>query len=327
MTPHAKAWTGALSLTLALTLLPAQAGAAEVHKYLPDDTGAVVTINIRQILDSALVKKHALERIKQGLKENEEVQKVLDALGLDPLKDIDQLILASPSLNEEEKGLVIVTGRFDPDKIKAKAAEVAKNQPDLLKLQKTGVYQVYEVKVPDQPKPVFAAVADRNTLVASVAGEYITEALDKAAGQKKTVLQKKEIGPLLERMDAKQSVWVAVGSSALAKGLPAAADENVKEFFKKVEAIAGGVTVRDDIKAQFVLSARDVQAAKEMNKVIADGINQLMGIVAILAANQKELTPLVDVIKGVKTTIKDKAVVITAAVPAELIEKTLKPEP
>src|SRR5262245_53501934 len=180
MTQHCKLGASAIGLALLLTLVSAPAGAAEIHKLLPDDTAGIVTINVRQVLDSNLVKKHALELIKQGLQDQEEVQKVTKALGLDPLKDIDRVVTAGSDM--DNTGLIVVEGRFDPDKIKAQAAETAQKQAEQLKVHKVGGYELYEVQIPDHPDPMFVAVASKNTIVAGATKEYVTEALDKAAG-------------------------------------------------------------------------------------------------------------------------------------------------
>jgi hypothetical protein len=50
--------------------------AAPVDKYLPDDTEALVALNIRQLLDSPVVKKHALAKIKEYIKSNEDAEKI-----------------------------------------------------------------------------------------------------------------------------------------------------------------------------------------------------------------------------------------------------------
>jgi hypothetical protein len=326
MTHSINARVVVLPVAIALLLLPVRANAAEVNKYLPDDTGAVVTINVRAALDSPLVKKYAMDHIKQALKDNEEAQKVLNSLGLDPLKDIDQAVIAGSDIGES-KALVIVTGRFDPDKIKAKAVETAKNQPDALKLHAAGGYSLYEVKMPDQPQPVFAAVADKNTIVASPSRDFVIDALDKGTGKKKGQLKSKEVTSLLERIDGKQSLWIAVGGSTLEKSIPPVTDESVKELLKKVSAISGGVTTTEDVKAQFVVSAKDAQGAKELDQLINDGVNQGLGLLALLVSNQKELAPLLDVVKSIKIATKDNAVTITGTVPGDLIEKAMKANP
>src|SRR4051794_26808628 len=68
--------------------------AAEVDVLLPAETEAVMFVNVRQILDSDLVKKYALGQVKQALQGNEN-QKLLKDLGLDPLKDIDRVTVGS----------------------------------------------------------------------------------------------------------------------------------------------------------------------------------------------------------------------------------------
>src|SRR5262245_31717976 len=84
----------ALGLVLALPAfaapVPGEAAAGSYEKYLPDDADGVVTINVRALLDSELVKKVGLDKM---LADNEEAQKSLKALGLDPLKDIERVVI------------------------------------------------------------------------------------------------------------------------------------------------------------------------------------------------------------------------------------------
>ena len=92
---------------------------------MPPDTEMVLVVNVRQALEAPLTKKYALEQIKAALKGNEEAQKVLMALGLDPLKDIDTLIVANAGANGE-KVTFILRGKFDTEKIHTTAQAVAK---------------------------------------------------------------------------------------------------------------------------------------------------------------------------------------------------------
>ncbi len=81
----------ALALLLALLELGQPAIGAEIDKYLPNDTESVVTINVRQTLNSRLFKQHALEHLKRKLKNSDEVQKLLQELNFDPLGDVGEL--------------------------------------------------------------------------------------------------------------------------------------------------------------------------------------------------------------------------------------------
>src|SRR5215472_13897412 len=48
------------------------ARAAEPDKLLPDDSEYIITLNIRQLLDSALTKKYGLPKIQELLKSDQE---------------------------------------------------------------------------------------------------------------------------------------------------------------------------------------------------------------------------------------------------------------
>ena len=66
------------------------ARAAEPDILLPSTVDSVMQINVRQILESDIVKKYAVEQLKQAL-DSQDVKKMLSEIGLDPLKDIEQL--------------------------------------------------------------------------------------------------------------------------------------------------------------------------------------------------------------------------------------------
>src|SRR5690348_14394703 len=78
-----------------LVVLTGSAWAAQADRLTPADAEAVVQINVRQILQSSVVKKHALDPLKVVLKHNEELQQLLTAAGVDPLKDITTISLSA----------------------------------------------------------------------------------------------------------------------------------------------------------------------------------------------------------------------------------------
>jgi len=80
-------------LVLLLTALPARAAVPD--KYLPNDTDAVVIVNVQQILASPLFKAHYLTLCQDWLKAPGDLPAFLQAVGLDPLKDIEQIVFAN----------------------------------------------------------------------------------------------------------------------------------------------------------------------------------------------------------------------------------------
>src|SRR5437667_327832 len=116
-----------LSALSLVVLLAVSVRAAEPDRYLPDDTAMVVTVNIKQALDSPLGKTHIVPIVQGRLGRRAEVAEGLTALGLDPLKDFDSLTLATSGVastdpqKEASKLTLIAHGSFDLTKLHATA--------------------------------------------------------------------------------------------------------------------------------------------------------------------------------------------------------------
>jgi hypothetical protein len=313
-------WLAAVSFVAAAVALHA----GEVDKYLPDDTEMVVSVNVKQIVESELFKKNIEAKAREALKNQDELQDALKDLGFDPFTDIERVIAARPAGAEPDRGLLIVHGKFDLDRFQAKAEKIAKDQPDLLKVHKVangagGKSPVYEVALGEQASSVFFALPNKSTLLVSPGKDYVVDALKKD----KPSLKNKDIAALLERMNDKQGVSVAVVGDALVKG----ASAEVKELFSKVDAVGGGVTVGDEIKLEVAVSAKNAEDAKAFKDEVDAGLKQARLTLAALAfADSKQIDVLLDVVNSVKASVKDKAVLIKAAVSPEAIENALKKE-
>jgi hypothetical protein len=319
----------ALGLAVAALLLTAPARAAEVvDKLLPNDTETVVSINIKQILNSPLGMKIPKDKIEEAIKNQDEVHKNLQDVGFDPLKDLDSILYAGASGNEPDKGLVIVHGKFDVKKFQAKAEEVAKDMKDVLKIHKVpdasgGTTNLYEVNAPGQDTPLFVALPSGSTMVASAGKDYVLDALDKEAGRKTTALKNKDLAALLNRIDTAQSLWMAVLGSTLSKS-KLSENPDAKEVVDKISDASGGIHIDKDIKVQVSVTAKTADDAKDLDEKLKDGLNTALGAVALLAGQKKELAPLVDVLKNVKPTIKDKVVSVELEISGKDIEKAIE---
>src|SRR5436305_1813712 len=164
-------------------LVAAPARAAEVSPLIPAEAESVVFINVRQILDSDLVKKFALNQIKQALEGND-AQKTMKELGLDPLKDVNEIhggLWGEDAQNM--KGLYVVKGNFDLEKLFAAAEKQAKKDGDKVAIVKDGDYQLVKVTVENRPDPIYVSGADKNTIVVGTDKGLVTTAM-KAAESK-----------------------------------------------------------------------------------------------------------------------------------------------
>jgi hypothetical protein len=318
MSLHHSLWLAAVGVVL--TVAPLRAG--EVDKYLPDDTEMVISVNVKQLVESELFKKNIEAKAREALKNSDDVQEALKDLGFDPFTDVERVIAARPAGAEQDRGLLIVHGKFDLDKFLAKAELVAKDQPDVLKVHKVangagGKFLVYEVALGEQAPPVFVALPNKSTLLASPGKDYVVDALKKD----KPALKNKDLAGLLERMNDKQGVSVAVVGVALTAG----ASPEVTDLFSRVDAVSGGVTVGDEIKIEVAVSAKSANDAKAIKDEVDAGLKQARLMLAALAfADSKQIDALLDVVNSVKAAVKEKTVLIKGAVSPEAIENALK---
>jgi hypothetical protein len=328
MSRHHLLGVPAVALALAGLLLAAPARAVEPEKLLPNDTEVVITINVKQMLTSDLAKKLPVDKLKEHVKGNEEANKILTDLGFDPFADLDSITTALSSGSEPDKGLVIVHGKFDVAKFKAKAEQVAKDMEGVLKIHKVpdglgGQTELYEVNAPGSPQASFVALIGKDTLVASAGKDYVQDAIDKAAGKKKSGLENKELQALLGRMDAKQSLWVAVLGSTLAKS-PFANAEEAKQVIDKLQDAIAGVTIDKDIKLQVSVSAKSADDAKDLGEKLKEYLNKATGVALLFAGDNKALSPLIDLLKSVKPSVKGKVVGLQVEISGDMIEEAIK---
>jgi len=311
-----KSILAALALTLALAVPAFGADAPAVEKYLPDDADGLISINVRAFLDSALVKKAGLDKLLAG---DEDTQKSLKALGLDPFKDIDRVLISGGK--KDDDNVIVIQGKFDPAKLHAAAEAAAKEKSDVIKVHKAEHGKIYEITKLDEiiklpaaagaaagsvPKEAYAVVADKGNIVITSTKEGAEVVLAKAAGKKTTKLASKETAELIKKVDPKQTIAVAI---------PAPGGE------EKIKSITGGVTVAKDVKVDIKVAAADADAAKALGDQIKEGLDMVQALVGAVALQQKELAPLVDVLNAITHEAKDSDVNITADIKGETLEK------
>jgi len=294
-----------------------------VDPYLPADTEVYNVVNIRQILGSGLIKKVGLDNIKALLQTQQEVSDVLKDLGLDPFKDIDRIISAGPATGEQDKGLIIIRGRFDVEKFTARADKEAKDNKDVVKKIRIGDNPAYEVVIADANNlSMFVGFAGKNTILAAMSKDYLGDAL-KVRGEGKPNLKNKNFQEMLTKLDDKQSMAMVVLGDVLTKGPLADAPANIKDMLTRVAVIHGGITLTDGIKIDVSAGTKEAADARTIKEGIGNAINAGVAFAAIAAMQNKDLAPLVDFLKSVKVTSKDKTVSLKAEISGEDLGKII----
>jgi hypothetical protein len=313
-------------LLAALWVAPLQA--AELPAYLPADSEILVSVNVRQVVDSPLFKAKAADAVRQALAREEQAKAVLADLGFDPLTDLDRILAMSPGGAEEDRGLVVFQGRFDTAKFKAVGKKAMREHPEVLKSHtvtdaRGAKVLVYEVRFPDPDLPLFVAVADAHTILASPGKDYVVDALKKIDKKGKPAFRNKAFGALVEKLDLEMSVSLAAVGSALTRGggIPEGA---VRNALNRIAAVGGGVKVEKDIEFEVMISAKDEVQARQL-KGSADGaLKQAITLLALATSAQPELNPVFEMVRSVRVRLKGQVVTIRARVEAETIEELFK---
>src|SRR5205807_2003572 len=104
----------------------------------------------------------------------------------------------------------------------------------------TGSHQVYELNLSGQDQPLFVAVVDNKTLLASPGKDYVVGALRQARLKKKAVLKNKAFQAVLEKLDPKQGIALATLGSSLRKSkLLGMLPEGIRDTLAGIDVLGG----------------------------------------------------------------------------------------
>ncbi len=305
------------ALAVAFAFTPV-ARAADPDKLLPEDAEFVFSLNMKQVVESEIIKQYALEQLKQAL-QGADAKKFLTDLGLDPLKDVERVIVGGTGTDQSDiHGLMIVHGKFDPEKLFKAAEAQTKKDPDHFTMVKDGKDVMFKYQ-PDDGNPAYGTVVNATTVILGSDKKMVTTAL--AVGDKKPKLGK-DVSALIAKQDDKASLWMVGVTKDKLNKLPKGAQN--AQGLDKMETVSIAVRVTKDISLDVTIGMADADAAETFAKTIEDGLQQAKGALPFLAAMNPQLKPLVDVVNSIKTTTKDKSITLSAKMPGKAIGDLLK---
>lgn len=273
-------------------LLPAgRRPADEVERYLPDDAGFVLAVNVRQLVTAPAFAGPYRARLDQLVKEQERWQVLLAGLAVDPSRDLARVVLSGPVADAGAAAhlRVLVQGRFDPERFRtlAENAYPAEDVPDGL----GGHYRLYELPDARRQAPGYFALASRTTVVFSASRDEVLDALAKGAGWKRTALSQEKVRAGLDGLDAGRGLWLAVPEGA------------------------GALNLAEVAPAAVLVAPGDEDRARDVAGRLGREVARLQEGVKAAAARHAELAPLVDLVTAVRVRARGPDVVLEAHVP------------
>ncbi|MGE3808697.1 MAG: hypothetical protein AB7K24_28865 [Gemmataceae bacterium] len=302
-----------LALILGVVAAPLQAAERNLQDYLPDDTQAVLSVNVKQILDAPLSKRY-LEREVEKLVKNEDLQKIVTLLDFDPLTDLYRVSVAVPEKAQEGKATILIEGSFDPDRIHKVIVQFFKDA----KVHK-GTVPVYETRN-DKGQTFFTAVIDTKFMVVSTDFVYMDEVIAKDAGRRKTKVDPR-LAAVVAKQDPKQALWAVAVVTDQVKEL-VAKNPQAKRFAGKVDSVVAGINITEDIKLNVRLGTTSEDAARELRDTVA-GLKTLANFA--LAGNkdipQDVAGMLTEVLNSVQVTQVKDSVTLQMTVSGKIVDK------
>jgi hypothetical protein len=240
----------------ALVLLQCAASrAAEpvLPEFIPPGTNVVVGFSLRGIVDSPLVKAYA----GQAKVMSADYLKGSPLAGLDPLKDIDDLIIAAAGEGEKAPALIVVHGRFNLETLGA------------------GAKRYHDVAIFEDAKNASGVFALLDTSTA-IAGEraQVHAAIDRRGKAAPPA------AALIERVQSMQSQFDIWGFGDLPKGISSSGPSTAPEL-QAIDRFEFGASLRRGLE---LTGQIHVRSSKDTEKMMAT--MQLVAAMMKLQASQ-----------------------------------------
>jgi hypothetical protein len=303
----------ALGTTLALAAPPT---VGEMLKLVPEGAQTVVAV------DSAALRSHP--KVQAWLLQqhswtgaNEEVTQFLAEAGLDPLRDVDGMVVALLGETHRTRGLVLFAGRYDAASL---GAALVKRGATAFTIGTVAAY-----RLPDSGRHGHAAgvlAIPSNELV--IAGEEASVTAALAPPHAVIQLVAKEIAS--GHVDVRASFWMVatVPPEARAKAREAGdhgegeGGEPMRGIMLAsgaVERVAAQAFLDDALKVSAVAVADTVENAQ----LIRDAVKGALA--AARLATQQKKPELVGVLRNVEVGLSGNEVSVAATIPFSLLEK------
>jgi len=312
---------GALALAVAL-MLPSAAFAGDLVSLVPDKAVAVGMVSLEELRTSPLGGR--LFDNTDKITTDGEAAQFLARAGLDPAKDIDNLLIAvTPEVGNPNDGeiLLVAEGRFKVDRLSdAVASEGAIAQAAHGKTY----FLLPDDEDDDEDEKNGAAAFVSGSLAFAGTEQAVVDALGALAAGGTNFRSASTIGREMGLIDSKATAWLLldVQRASRMKNSPTVSvggghEDKFGAAFKHVSTV--GIWGRDAGSA-LVFGGTALTADSETRELLEDTIR---GFFAMLRLGASEEHPeWVDVIRGFDVKRTSEGVSVTGSIPGSLLEKT-----
>jgi len=318
--------------TVALVLALTGSAHAIDPKYLPPDTQAAITVNLKALLNSDLAKakKDLVQQLKVGLQDKlaeSPAKAYLDKAGFDLMRDLHSVTIATDGSQEDDSVFIAVEGNFNSEKLIETAREAARNEGEALKVSKAGSVTVFEIKKGEQ-KTIYAGLVNDSLLVAAPSREALNATIGRVNGGRVAGV-KPALKSLLASTNPKQAISIVATGEAITKGMQKApgglgkGGGNLGFSAEDLDGITMSVTVARDVTLQVGIITKDEDSAKKIAAGANLGLLAVRGMIAQKAQEDAKVQPVVDIANTLRVTNQGVNVQLRGEVTQENLDRIL----
>ena len=302
---------GSLAAVGAFFLDPARAAVGPLPAeglLLPADTRFVVGLDAKRFTASPLYKRFQAQARPDAFRELEE------RTGLDPERDVDQVLIAGQATKGAGPGLAIVLGSFDTYKI-GRSIETSKDKDKVVGRTFVGYTEyVFNENEPGRDA-VAVAFLDRQALLIGRQAA-VEAALSGRANGTAPLRANASIMGLLERVKPGSTFWM-VGDQSLLQNLPGTVPSPTGNGTSIELPALKSLIVTGDLEPVISLAitgdAADEAAAKNLANIVS-------GFVSLVALQSSQKPELKDLAQAISVATERSHVLVNARVPYEMLE-------
>ncbi len=307
---------------------PGASDSTKVDALWPAESTQVFKLNIKQILSSDIVKKYALNQIKQAM-EGKDAQEMMKTLGLDPLKDIDTL---SGGLWGEDQndmhGLIILRGKFDPTKIFEAVDKAIQKDGDKVSIVKEGDTKLVKIVAEKIPEPLYATMADDKTILLATDKKIVMAGV-KAADSKSKATIKPELAELVNAMDEKASLFFCGMAGKVGDIPPNPVFDDVEKLKKQLEnMVSSSMTLRvtGDISMEMALNMKNTDSADDFGATVKETLDKARVFLPIIGMQAPQAKSIIADLQKMSSKVDGKAIKMNIKITGDAIGKAVGAE-
>lgn len=280
--------------------------------YVPEDSAAVMAVNVRQLRETLLARPQLRPFFQQLIKHAEARLPWLDLTEINLLDDLDTLLI---SVGPGGSGGPLLLARGRPDGSRFQVG------PDKLQAKILDGLRAWEYSDPSSKQNTQLVVVG-DTLVVSKAPVRVQAALKQASDPQPIHVRDTTLRRLLSKVDRRQSLWLAVSTK------PVGPVSEIDDYLLKIllrpllahaESVYGEISCAEDVRADLHFDAATDEDAAQLETDLKSICEAALGLVML--DRKDELLPLSRLLASGQVYRERRTILLRCRLRADELEK------